>query len=161
MWAGPPPASDEEASATFDKLARRYLDAKAPVAPTREIAAFVQVLLARYPDLADSDDGPQVPWGSGPLIGNASGPIVYLDMKLNTVFEEGWRYCVETVVARGLVAFDPQSGTVANPDPNAPSATDVQLSPRGGRLYRWLSLRSWRWPFLRPLLPLVRRFSRD
>jgi hypothetical protein len=161
VWEGPRPGSDEEAVATFADLSKRFLDPP-PTTPSDKIAEYVSALLARYPDLDgadDDDDADQVPWGSGPLIRNASGPILYIDMKLNTAFEQGWRYCVETATSHGLVAFDPQSGSLANPDP---TATPVAWAPpherRGGPVYRWFSLRSWRWPFLRPLLPLLRRF---
>jgi hypothetical protein len=74
-------------------------------------------------------------------------------------FEEGWRFCVETARAHGLVTFDPQASTLANPDPNVPPvASAPEDGRRGGAVYRWFSLRSWRWPFLRALLPLLRRF---
>jgi len=157
VWEGPRPASDAEAGATFDDLYGRYLEGpRTP--PTERLADYVSAVLARYPDLtAEGDD--DVPWGSGPLLGNASGPILYIDSKLNEVFEEGWRFCVETAGAHGLVAFDPQTGTLANPDPNVPPVASVpEDGRRGGAVYRWASLRSWRWPFLRPLLPLLRRF---
>jgi hypothetical protein len=161
VWEGRQPESDDEAAATFDDLCRRFLDPP-PTPPSEKIAEYVNTLLARYPDLngADGDeDADDVPWGSGPLIRNASGPILYIDMKLNPAFEQGWRYCVETATSRGLVAFDPQSGTLAHPDPTmAPVARVPTDERRGGPVYRWFSLRSWRWPFLRPLLPLLRRF---
>jgi hypothetical protein len=163
VWEAPQPRTDEEAATTFRDLYGLFLDRRGrSEPPSQEIVDYVNALLVRYPDLAGpGEDEHEVPWGSGPLIGNASGPILYIDMKLNNVFEEGWRFCVETARTRGLVAFDPQSGTVANPDPNAAPASDAPLGPRGGALYRWVSLRSWRWPFLRPLLPLVRRFSKE
>jgi len=157
VWEGSQPAGDSEAVAAFEELCARFLNGpKSP--PTNAIADYVSVLVRRYPDLSE-DDGEVVPWGSGHLIENASGPVVYIDMKLNSVFQEGWRYCVETARTHGLVAFDPQSGTLALPDPTAART----LSPsgdgrKGGPVYRWVSLRSWRWPFLRPLLPLFRRF---
>jgi hypothetical protein len=84
---------------------------------------------------------------------------LFVEMKLNTAFEQGWRYCVETAKSYGLVAFDPQSRTLANPDQTvAPVAWTPGDDRRGGAAYRWFSLRSWRWPGLRPLLPLLRRF---
>jgi hypothetical protein len=157
VWEGPQPGGDGEARAVFEKLCARYLDAtRSP--PTERIADYVSLLLDRYPDLTDNGDD-DLPWGSGPLIKNASGRLVYIDMKLNHVFAEGWRYCVETATANDLVAFDPQSGTVAGPDPNTVTVAPPTIAERGGGpAYRWLSLRSWRWPFLRPLLRLFRRF---
>jgi hypothetical protein len=159
VWEGERPSGDSEARVAFDDLGRRFLGRRR-VAPTDRIAEYVRALLARYPDLADpGGDEVVVPWGSGPLLANASGPIFYVDLKLSAVFEEGWRYCVETAERHGLVAFDPQAGTLASPDATVPAG---EWSPdparRGGAAYRWVSLRSWRWPFLRPLLPLLRRF---
>jgi hypothetical protein len=156
VWEGPTPAGDTEAAKTFVDLSGRFLD-RTHEPPSTRIADYVSALLVRYPDLSDEDDD-EVPWGSGPLIRNASGPIVMLDLKLNDVFEEGWRFCVESAHAHGLVAFDPQASTLANPDPNVPPSEWVpQGGQRGGALYLWFALRSWRWPFLRPLLPLLRR----
>lgn len=157
VWEGPPPGDDTEAARTFVDLSQRFLQ-RTHVTPSARIADYVGALLARYPDLTDEGDD-DVPWGSGPLIRNASGPILMLDLKLNDVFEEGWRFCVETAQAHGLVAFDPQASTLANADPNVPPSEWVPRGgQRGGALYLWFALRSWRWPFLRPLLPLLRRF---
>jgi hypothetical protein len=156
VWEGPQPAGDSEARAAFDELSARFLDApRSP--PTQAVADYVSVLVGRYPDLSEDDDV-RVPWGSGPLIKNASGPLVYIDMKLNSVFQEGWRYSVDTARSHGLVAFDPQSGRLADSDPTAAPTPSPPGARRGGPVYRWVSLRSWRWPFLRPLLPVLRRF---
>jgi hypothetical protein len=57
---------------------------------------------------------------------------LYIDMKLNDIVEEGWRFCVETAGAHGLVAFDPQSAALANPDPNARPAASVPDDARQG-----------------------------
>jgi hypothetical protein len=40
---------------------------------------------------------------------------------------------VETAGAMGLVAFDPQSGALANPDPHAPPSPSPAPEPRSGR----------------------------
>jgi hypothetical protein len=159
VWDGQRPANDEEARAAFDDLCDRFLDPpRTP--PSAKIAAYVRALTARYPELAigDDDEAEGVLWGSGPLIENASGPIVYIDLTLNSVFQQGWRYCVETASSHGLVAFDPQSAALANPDPTAAPVAQAPTTRRGGAVYRWASLRSWRWPILRPLLALLRRF---
>lgn len=164
VWEGPPPASDAAAVATFEDLCARFLETRR-TPPSEAITDYVGALLRRYPDLPDEDHeaSVDVPWGSGPLIRNASGPIVYIDVKLNNAFHEGWRYCVELAAERGLVAFDPQSGGVADPDPTAtrePSVPDRghRGTGIGARLYRWSSLRSYRWPILTPLASLLRRF---
>ena len=149
----------------LDALSARYLAPADAAPPTEAIAAYVAALLARYPDLPGPDEETEieVPWGSGPLINNASGPIVCIDMKTNSVVKEGWRYCVEVASSSGLVAFDPQSGELADPDPISPSTPgmpDVRNKPQGraARAYRWASLRSYRWPALRPLAVLLRRY---
>src|SRR5215213_8043917 len=113
VWEGPPPASDAAAVATFDDLRDRFLETRR-TPPTEAIIDYVVTLLSRYPDLPDEDHetSVDVPWGSA-LLNNASGPIVYIDMKLNNAFHEGWRYCVELASGKGLIAFDPQSGAMA------------------------------------------------
>jgi hypothetical protein len=40
----------------------------------------------------------------------------------------------------------------------AAPAASVPRVRRGGAVYRSVSLQSWRWPVLRPLLPLLRWF---
>jgi hypothetical protein len=159
VWEGARPAGDSAALAQYVELSRRYLEGP-PTPPTDRIAVYVSALVGKYPDLSDDDEA-IVPWGSGPLIANASGPILHIDLKLNSVFEEGWRYAVETAQSHGLIAFDPQQGSLAEADPTAEPAPAAPIDPgRDSRVYRWLSLRSWRWPVLRPLLPLVRSVAR-
>ena len=156
VWEGSRPATDTKAAAAFVDLSTRYLDGpRTP--PTQRVTDYINAVLARYPDLTDEGDE-ELPWGSGPLLGNASGPILYIDMKLNELFEEAWRFCVETAGAHGLVAFDPQASTFANPDPNAPVESAPGDGPRVGPLYLWVSRNSGPWPFLRPLLPFLGRF---
>jgi hypothetical protein len=122
VWEGPQSASDDEACAVFDELCARYLG-RSSVPPTERITEYVRLLLDRYPDPTETaGEEDEVPWGSGPMTRNASGQIVYIDMKLNRAFAEAWRYCVETAAANGLVAFDPQSGRLADPEPNAAPA---------------------------------------
>jgi|SRR5215213_905809 len=163
VWEGPPPASDAAAVATFDDLRDRFLETRR-TPPTEAITDYVVTLLSRYPDLPDEDHetSVDVPWGSA-LLNNASGPIVYIDMKLNNAFHEGWRYCVELASGKGLIAFDPQSGAMAESDPTATRAPSVPDGSHRGtgitaRLYRWSSLRSYRWPILTPLASLLRRY---
>jgi hypothetical protein len=157
IWEGPPPANDDEARIAFADLADRFLGPRrAP--PTAKIATYLRTLTACYPELVDDDAANDALWASGPLIDNASGPIAYIGLKLDRFVNEGWRYCVETAHSQGLVAFDPQSDALANLDPTAAPAAPVPPRRRGGAVYRWAALRSWRWPLLRPLLPLLRRF---
>jgi hypothetical protein len=165
VWEGSRPVSDADAVSTFERLYQEFLDEGEAAPPTEAIREYVLTLLRRYPDLPGESEepSPEVPWGSGPLLRNASGPIVHLDLKLNSVFEDAWRYCVELAASRDLVAFDPQSGALAEPDPTAtrgPAMTEIALRGTGigARMYRWSSLRSYRWPVLAPVAALLRRF---
>lgn len=165
VWDGPSPASSEEATATFERLYERYVGSDDQEPPTDRIAGYVAALLARFPDITDigDDEEDTTPWADGPMIGNASGPFIYFGMVTNDAVEAGWTHAVTTAHSMGLVAFDPQSGRLADPDPSAaPEPQARNLSMRGtgvgARMYRWSSLRSYRWPILVPLAALLRRF---
>ena len=71
--------------------------------PTPRIVAYVEALVARYPD--DVDRG--VVWTSPPVIDEASGPIVYLLMSCSKA-EEVSEYAAALAREHGLVCFDPQ-----------------------------------------------------
>jgi hypothetical protein len=67
------------------------------VEPTARIVAYVIVLLDRYPDLG-TDAGADSPWSIGPLMSEASGPLVY--------FSFVWSRCEEVAVWAAEVAAD-------------------------------------------------------
>ena len=69
-----------------------------------------QALLAKYPDL-DDDNEDVCPWADAPLIGNASGPIVYFGM-VHSKAETGSAFAVKLAREHGLVCFDPQSSAL-------------------------------------------------
>lgn len=61
----------------YDELYERYLESDdVVVPPAPRIAAYVEALVAQYPDDVDRN----VVWASTPVIDEASGPIVYLLM---------------------------------------------------------------------------------
>jgi hypothetical protein len=115
VWEGERPSSDEEAAQTFETLYERYVEGEPDSEPTPRIAEFVAALLERFPDFDDLDDdeAERSPWADSPLIGNATGPLVYFSMVTNEAAEKAWDLAVRTAERLGLVAFDPQSGGLA------------------------------------------------
>jgi hypothetical protein len=115
VWEGPTPASDGEATRTFEELYDRFIESDADVPPTERITEYVRALLEPYPDLDELDDDAvdDSPWADSPLIGNARGPFIYFSMVANDAANEAWRHAVATARSMGLVCFDPQSGALA------------------------------------------------
>lgn len=74
VWDGNRPADDRQARSRYDE---RYLESDdVLVPPAPRIVAYVDTLVARYPDDVDRN----VVWASPPVTDEASGPIVYLLM---------------------------------------------------------------------------------
>ncbi|XIE81551.1 hypothetical protein AB6O49_34170 [Streptomyces sp. SBR177] len=104
VWDGDRPTDDRAAGATFDELFERYLESDdVAVPPEPRIMAYVEALVARYPDDGDHS----VVWASPPLVDEASGPIVYLLMSYANA-EEVSEYAAAVAREHGLVCFDPQ-----------------------------------------------------
>lgn len=113
VWEGAVPKSDGEVVARFEELYARYVEPDDATPPSPAISSYVEVLLSRYPEIADFDED-ATPWQSGPLINEASGPFFYFGMITNRVAAEAWAFAIATARAHGLVCFDPQSGTLAS-----------------------------------------------
>ncbi|MFW6695518.1 hypothetical protein [Streptomyces sp. MAR4 CNX-425] len=104
VWDGERPIDDRQAGAIYDELYERYLESDdVVVPPVPRIVAYVEALLARYPD----DANHSVVWASPPVIEEASGPLVYLLMSYGEA-EEVSAYAAELAREQGLVCFDPQ-----------------------------------------------------
>src|SRR5690349_1891662 len=105
VWEGPTPASDADASQTFDGLYDRYIESDTDVPPSERITQYVHALVERYPDLDDLDDDAvdDSPWADSPLIGNARGPFIYFSMVTNEAANEAFRHAVTTARSMGLV----------------------------------------------------------
>lgn len=87
----------------YDELYERYLESDdVVVPPAPRIVAYVEALVARYPDDVDRS----VVWASPPVIDEASGPIVYLLMSYSKA-EEVSEYAAALAREHGLVCFDP------------------------------------------------------
>lgn len=69
VWEGEQPASDAAAAETFARLYAPVIENDEGTRPTSAIAAYVDALLARWPDIT-TDDSDDSPWSDGPLIAN-------------------------------------------------------------------------------------------
>ena len=114
VWEGDRPA-DEAAGEMFDALYDRYIEREYPTEPTAKIKEFVETLTATFPDLdaLGDDEVDDSPWSDSPLLGNASGPFIYVGMVFSDAAEQAWELARATAERLGLVAFDPQSGRLA------------------------------------------------
>jgi hypothetical protein len=108
VWEGERPADDAEAANTFGRLYSEYIDSGDEVAPSERIQAFVEALVDRYPNIGEADEDPEGgPWSDGPLIDNASGPLVYFGMVWSRA-EAVSQWAADLAAEHGLNCFDPQ-----------------------------------------------------
>ncbi|WP_207128333.1 hypothetical protein [Actinocatenispora comari] len=76
VWEGDQPADGDAAQAAFERLAEAYLEFDGQGhAPRDRIRTYVEALVARHGDLADTASAP---WAVGDLITEVHGPIVCL-----------------------------------------------------------------------------------
>ncbi|MGW7450028.1 hypothetical protein [Streptomyces sp. NPDC054787] len=106
VWEGKRPADDKTAGQVFSDLYDRYIDSEAEEPPSERIAAYVAVLLERWCDLTEDDEDAS-PWSTGPLIDEASGPLIYFPMRFSMA-EEASAYAAAVAETMGLVCFDVQ-----------------------------------------------------
>jgi hypothetical protein len=71
------------------------------------IAAFVSALVEQWPDLTEDEDDIS-PWSTGPLIGEARGPLIYFPMRWSMAVEAS-AYAAGVASPMGLNCFDPQA----------------------------------------------------
>jgi hypothetical protein len=103
VWEGEQPSDDATAAAEYMSLMDR-MEAEELGEPTPRIRAYVEALLARWPDITESEDSP---WADSPLMGNAAGPLVYFAMVFSQA-DEASSYAAALARDHGLVCFDPQ-----------------------------------------------------
>ncbi|OYP20613.1 hypothetical protein CFC35_38435 [Streptomyces sp. FBKL.4005] len=70
------------------------------------MAAYVAALLERWCDLTEDEEDTS-PWSTGPLSGEASGPLIYFPMRWSMA-EEASAYAASVAESMGLVCFDVQ-----------------------------------------------------
>ncbi len=115
VWEGPTPRSDEQAAQVFTELSKRYSDRADPTDESPAILAYVDALLARWPDIT-SDHGPEhSPWSDGPLAHNATGPLLYFGMVPSRA-EQACEFAAQLAQEHDLVCFDPQTMKLRRPD---------------------------------------------
>ncbi|BDH03934.1 hypothetical protein [Streptomyces seoulensis] len=105
VWDGDRPPDDHQAGSTYDELYERYLASNDVVMPpVPSITAYVEALVAQYPDDVDR----RVVWASTPVLDEASGPLVYLAMSYSKA-QEVSEYASALAREHGLICFDPQA----------------------------------------------------
>jgi hypothetical protein len=107
VWEGERPPDDAAAGRLFTDLYCRYIDTDVDHPPTARIAAYVSALLARWPDMTDDDEDDLSPWSTGPLIGEAAGPLIYFAMRWSMA-DDASAHAAEVAASMGLVCYDPQ-----------------------------------------------------
>jgi hypothetical protein len=113
VWEGEPPANDFAAAAEFKRLYARYMGSDDPQPPAPRIAAYVQALLGRYPDIG-SEGGHDSPWSTEPLLGEAHGPLVYFPMVWSRC-EEVSAWAAQVAHEHELNCYDPQWNQLRTP----------------------------------------------
>ncbi|GAA1117316.1 hypothetical protein [Nocardiopsis composta] len=106
VWEGGGPEDDAAAARIFEDLYDRCMEAESGRPPTERIAAYVAALLERWCDATEDEDDSS-PWASGPLIGEAGGPLIYLPLRWGMA-EEASAFAASLAHSMGLVCFDPQ-----------------------------------------------------
>jgi hypothetical protein len=108
VWEGEQPADDVEGRRVFRQLYDEYMHrgAKRDTPPTPHIQAYVGALLERWIDMTEDEEDVS-PWSDGPMINNASGPIIYFAMRYSMA-DEVSAEAATMAAERGLVCFDPQ-----------------------------------------------------
>ncbi|MGW7463069.1 hypothetical protein [Streptomyces sp. NPDC054797] len=99
VWEGDRPVDDKTADRVFSDLYDRYIDSDVEEPATDRIAAYVAALPERWCDLTEDEEDTS-PWSTGPLLGDASGPLLYF------VAEETSAYAVSVADSMDLVCFD-------------------------------------------------------
>lgn len=100
------PESDAAAATAYVDL-MEAMESAVPgtsIEPTPRIQAYVEALLARWPDIDVDEDSP---WASAPLMGEASGSLVYFPMIFSRA-DEASEFAARVAGEHGLVCFDPQ-----------------------------------------------------
>ncbi|MFD4915283.1 hypothetical protein ACFWNR_18950 [Streptomyces virginiae] len=106
VWEGERPADDKTAGRVLRDLYDRYVDGEVEEPPSGRVAAYVAALLERWCDLTEDEEDTS-PWSTGPLIGEANGPLVYFPMRWSMA-EEASAYAAAVAESMGLVCFDVQ-----------------------------------------------------
>ncbi len=105
VWEGERPADDKAAGRIFSDLYDCYIEG-ADEPPSERIEAYVTALLERWCDITEDKEDTS-PWSAGPLIDEASGPLIYFAMRWSMA-EEASAYAASLAESMGLICFDVQ-----------------------------------------------------
>ena len=114
VWEGERPADDETAAKFFVEHVVPQIeeyDLSNPVPPTPRIRAYVEALLARWPDIEVVGDelvNEDSPWSVSPLISDAIGWFVYFPIQWSRAHEAS-AFAAEVAKQHGLICYDPQT----------------------------------------------------
>jgi hypothetical protein len=75
--------------------------------PTVSLLKFVERLLAKYPELSQSDD---TPWATGPLAGEITGAFINFAVSWSWYNRALIDFVATTAGSCGLHCYDPQDG---------------------------------------------------
>ncbi|ATZ28159.1 hypothetical protein SLAV_31935 [Streptomyces lavendulae subsp. lavendulae] len=106
VWEGARPTDDKTAGKVFADLYNHYIEEGPNHPPSERISAYVAALLERWCDLTEDEEDTS-PWSTGPLIGEASGPLIYFPMRWSMA-DEASAYAADLAHSMGLVCFDVQ-----------------------------------------------------
>lgn len=104
VWEGEKPQSDAAAGEVCRELMDRYY-VRDGVEPTPAIREFVAALTAVWTDDWTGPAGDDSPWKISPLIDEASGPLLFLNLRFGRG-EKAAFLIAEMAEERGLVTFD-------------------------------------------------------
>jgi hypothetical protein len=126
MYCWEPSLALNPAEQSFYKtISALQADALQAANPARspKLVAFVTDLLARYPDLTDTED---TVWADGPLVNDITGGVINMSL-IWTRYQEAAPFVVATAHKHGLNCFDPQTGEFTQHD------ATKRISPAGRR----------------------------
>ncbi|MGA5045997.1 hypothetical protein [Streptomyces arboris] len=106
VWEGERPTDDKTVGRVCSELYDRYIDSQIEEPPSERISTYVAALIERWGDLTEDEEGAS-PWSTGPLIREASGPLIYLPMR-SSMAEESSAYAAAVAESMDLVCFDVQ-----------------------------------------------------
>jgi hypothetical protein len=109
VWEGARPPSDIKALQEFHRLYDALFNRGELVAASPQIQSYVAKLIDRWPDLTTGSEAERSAWAQRPLLGNASGTLIYFAIRSSRAGEVA-SYAAELASDAGLVCFDPQTG---------------------------------------------------
>ncbi len=104
VWEGEKPETDAAASDMCRELLDRYYVGDG-FEPTPAIRKFVRALTEIWPDDPKGENWQEVPWKHSPILDDATGPLVFLNMRFGIGEEASFRIA-ELAEEHGLVTFD-------------------------------------------------------